>query len=62
MLVCSVCFWFYYVKRNVTFEKWQRKSNPKFPSPEVSTIITSSREEKERDGGCDRHIYMHNGG
>merc|ERR1719473_1845384 len=27
-------FYYYYWPTQVTFEKWQRKSNPKFPSPE----------------------------
>jgi len=27
-------FYYYYVKKNVTYEKWIYKSNPKFPSPE----------------------------
>mmetsp|Transcript_16395 Transcript_16395/g.32630 ORF Transcript_16395/g.32630 Transcript_16395/m.32630 type:complete len:338 (+) Transcript_16395:21-1034(+) len=34
MSASSVVFYYYYWPSNVTFEKWQRKTNPKYPTPE----------------------------
>jgi len=34
MTLSGVLFYLYYWPSNITYEKWQRKSNPKYPSPE----------------------------